>query len=330
MACINPNDPEFLKILARVGNPILAEIEFDKQNISQPASPKLISLMKEFIKQIGVDYKLVSDVVVDGKKEDANGVALIMQKLIQVVEGKEDEALPEEAMHFAVEIIKQTNPKLYQKLLKEINGHPKLNEVVANYGNDPRYQKDGKRDFLKLKEEAIAKVLANRLEDVVARTWWDSIVDYLKGLFFARSGFDQASIDVLSFYSDVNLRESFLEQAAEQANIYDLSKNLGYRPKTATPAHVKLDVFQVIPASGSGANVAPDFNYALSIKSGMRVRSTNSNTSTRFRTLDVINFAYSSSYDATEVSVYEVDPATNTPTYFLLKKQVNAVSGEIK
>ncbi len=136
--------------------------------------------------------------------------------------------------------------------------------------------------------------------------------------------------DVLSFYSDVNLRESFLEQAAEQANIYDLSKNLGYRPKTATPAHVKLDVFQVIPASGSGANVAPDFNYALSIKSGMRVRSTNSNTSTRFRTLDVINFAYSSSYDATEVSVYEVDPATNTPTYFLLKKQVNAVSGEIK
>jgi len=198
MACINPNDPEFLKILARVGNPILAEIEFDKQNISQPASPKLISLMKEFIKQIGVDYKLVSDVVVDGKKEDANGVALIMQKLIQVVEGKEDEALPEEAMHFAVEIIKQTNPKLYQKLLKEINGHPKLNEVVANYGNDPRYQKDGKRDFLKLKEEAIAKVLANRLEDVVARTWWDSIVDYLKGLFFARSGFDQASIDVLT------------------------------------------------------------------------------------------------------------------------------------
>jgi hypothetical protein len=136
--------------------------------------------------------------------------------------------------------------------------------------------------------------------------------------------------DVLSFYSDVNLRESFLEQAAEQANIYDLSKNLGYRPKTATPAHVKLDVFQVIPASGSGANVAPDFNYALSIKSGMRVRSTNSNTATRFRTLDVINFAYSSSYDATEVSVYEVDPATNTPTYFLLKKQVNAVSGEIK
>lgn len=163
-----------------------------------PASPKLIKLMKEFIKSIGVDYKLVSDVVVDGVKQDANGVALIMQKLIQVVEGKEDVALPEEAMHFAVEIIRQTNPKLYQQLLKEINTHPKLNEVIALYGNDPAYQKDGRRDIVKLKEEAIAQVLANRLEDIVGRNWFEQIVDWLKSLFYTRSGFDQASMDVLS------------------------------------------------------------------------------------------------------------------------------------
>lgn len=164
----------------------------------QKASPKLISLMKEFIKSIGVDYKLVTDVVYNGQKVDANGAALIMQKLIQVVEGKEDVALPEEAMHFAVEIIKQTNPKLYQQLLKEINGHPVLQQVVDLYGNDPRYQLDGKRNYLKLKEEAIAQVLAGRLEDVLARTWWDKIVDFLKGLFSQRSGIDQASLDVLS------------------------------------------------------------------------------------------------------------------------------------
>ena len=164
----------------------------------KPASSKLISLMKEFIKQIGVDYKLVQDIVVNGKKQDANGVALIMQKLIQVVEGKEEEALPEEAMHFVVEIIKQTNPKLYQQLLKEINGHEVLNEVVATYGNHPDYQKDGKRDYLKLKEEAIAKVLVDRLEDGISKNWWDKIKDFLKGLFFGKSGFDQASMDVLS------------------------------------------------------------------------------------------------------------------------------------
>jgi hypothetical protein len=165
--------------------------------IEEKASPKLIKLMKEFIKQIGVDYKLVENIVVNGKKQDANGVALIMQKLIQVVEGQEDVALPEEAMHFAVEIIKQTNPKLYQQLLKEINDHSKLKEVVALYGDNPLYQKDGKRDYLKLKEEAIAQVLADRLEDAVGRTWWERILDWLTPRFL-KAGFDKASMDVLA------------------------------------------------------------------------------------------------------------------------------------
>lgn len=161
------------------------------------ASPQLIKLMKEFIKQIGVDYKLVSGIVVNGVKHDANGVALIMQKLIQVVEGQEDVALPEEAMHFAVEIIRQTNPRLYQQLLKEINGHPKLQEVVDLYGDHPLYQKDGKRDYLKLKEEAIAQVLADRMEDAVGRTWWERILDWLTPRFL-KAGFDKASMDVLA------------------------------------------------------------------------------------------------------------------------------------
>ena len=164
--------------------------------IPSTASPKLIKLMKEFIKQIGVDYKLVENIVVNGVKQDANGVALIMQKLIQVVEGQEDVALPEEAMHFAVEIIKQTNPKLYQQLLKEINGHPKLQEVIDLYGNHPLYQKDGRRDIAKLKEEAIAQVLADRMEDAVGRTWWQKILDWLTPTFL-KSGFDKASMDVL-------------------------------------------------------------------------------------------------------------------------------------
>jgi hypothetical protein len=96
---------------------------------------------------------------------------------------------------------------------------------------------------------------------------------------------------------------------------------LGYKPKTAMPAYVTLDVFQVVPAIGSGANVIPDYNYALSIQPGMRVKPASGNTSI-FRTLDSINFAYSSSYDTTDVTIYDVDPSTKTPTYFLLKKKI--------
>lgn len=132
--------------------------------------------------------------------------------------------------------------------------------------------------------------------------------------------------DVLSFYADTNLRESILSQASEQTNVFDLAHMLGYKAKTVTPAHATIDVFQLVPAKGSGSAVTPDFDYALSIKPNMRVKAGN----ITFRTTDSINFAYSSSYDPTEVSVYEVDPATKTPTYFLLKKQANTVSGEVK
>lgn len=131
--------------------------------------------------------------------------------------------------------------------------------------------------------------------------------------------------DVLSFYADTNLRETLMNQATEQANIFDIAATLGYKAKTVTPSHVTLDVFQLAPASGSGINVKPDYDYALSINS-LRAKS----GIIMFRSLDSIDFSFSSSLDPTEVSVYEVDPSTKTPTYFLLKKQVKAVSGEIK
>ena len=64
--------------------------------------------------------------------------------------------------------------------------------------------------------------------------------------------------DVLSYYADNNLKESLLEQATERTNIYDLAKSLGYRPKNAIPAYVTLDVYQLVPATGTGTNVRPD------------------------------------------------------------------------
>ena len=134
--------------------------------------------------------------------------------------------------------------------------------------------------------------------------------------------------DVLSFYSDNNLKESMLEQASERGNIYDIAKSLGYSPKNVVPAYVNLNVYQLIPSIGTGANVAPDFNYALTIKPGMQIKQKNGTAV--FRTLDSVDFSYSSSIDATEITVYESNDTTLTPTYYLLKKSARAVSGEIK
>ncbi len=174
------------------------------------ASSSTIAKLKEFVKSIGVSISEVKQIVVNGKKMDANGVALLAQKLIQIVNGKEDVALPEEAMHFAVEILDQNNDPLFKKMLSEINGYETYNRVLANYSTNPLYQTpDGKPDIRKLKKEAIAQVLAevviNKNEgrtekpEKIAKTqtWWQEILEALKSIFF-KSGFDQAALKILS------------------------------------------------------------------------------------------------------------------------------------
>jgi hypothetical protein len=134
--------------------------------------------------------------------------------------------------------------------------------------------------------------------------------------------------DVLSYYADNNLKESLLQYASEKSNVYDLARALGYNAKNAIPSYVDLDVYQLVPSIGSGANIRPDFTYALNIKPGMRVNQDSGPAS--FRTLDSINFSLSSSLSPTEITIYETDDATNTPIYYLLKKTTRAVSGTVK
>jgi hypothetical protein len=132
--------------------------------------------------------------------------------------------------------------------------------------------------------------------------------------------------DVLSFYLDNQVQENFLEYAKQTNNLYTLAYMMGYRPKVTSAAITTLDVYQQIPASGS--SYAPDFNYAMIIEEGMQVRS-NVNNSNYFYCPNRVNFNLSSSIDPTEISVYTTDGGGNPNTY-LLKKQTQALSGQIK
>jgi hypothetical protein len=210
-----------------------------EETLPSNTSPKTLKIIRDFLEKVGVNVNIVKEIVVNGVKYDANGVAQVMQQLISVVEGKEAQALPEEAMHFAVSIIKQTNPKLYQKLMKEINGYEMLTQVFRTYGNDPLYQKDGKPDVIKLKEEAIAKVLVDKIINksegitdrpenlATAQSWWRSIVDWIKDLLYIKSGFDQVTIDIISG-KDIGTADQIGEeqdatflQKSKQDNVYD-------------------------------------------------------------------------------------------------------------
>lgn len=218
---------------------------------SSTASPETIATIKDFLKRIGVDIKKLQEVVIGGVKQDANGAALIAQRLIQIVEGKENVALTEEAMHFAVEIIEQTNPVLFNKLLKEINSYNVLADVFKNYSSKPLYQINGKPDIRKLKKEAIAKILTETIilqnegslekPFLLAKTqsWWNDILDFIKSLF-VKSGFDRAAMDVLSGKNigtvevlqndDVYLQTSIDKQSNVWDRIVEIGKTIDKLP----------------------------------------------------------------------------------------------------
>jgi hypothetical protein len=104
---------------------------------------------------------------------------------------------------------------------------------------------------------------------------------------------------------------------------------LGYRPKISSAAIVNLDVYQQLPTVNiGGGDVAPDFTYAMTIEQGMQVKS-NVDTSVLFYVPQKINFATSSSMDPTTIEVYTIN-SSNIPTSYLLKKTVQALSGQVK
>jgi hypothetical protein len=133
--------------------------------------------------------------------------------------------------------------------------------------------------------------------------------------------------DVLSFYQDVQLQETFLQYAKEPGNLYTLAYMMGYRPKISTAATVDLDVYQRIPSKLSGGQWVPDYNYAVTLSENTQLQST-TNPPIKFLIDNKINFSFSSSYDPTEVTVYADDGVK--PTLFLLKKRAKSISAEVK
>jgi len=133
--------------------------------------------------------------------------------------------------------------------------------------------------------------------------------------------------DVLSFYVDNQVQETFIQYARQTQNLYELAYLLGYKPRVTSAATVIFDVYQQVPATISASVAIPDYTYALQVPENTTVTS-NLTSSLKFLIQDNIDFTVSSSLDPTEVTVYST--ANNAPTYYLLKKQRQAISATIK
>ena len=128
--------------------------------------------------------------------------------------------------------------------------------------------------------------------------------------------------DVMSFYLDNQIEETFIEYAREDKNLFALAYMFGYRPIVTSVATVDIDIYQQIPALGSSP-YSPDFSYCVFLAENTIVNNSISGGS-NFLIQDSVNFSFSSSSDPTEVSVYSINGGN--PEFYLLKKTRKAIS----
>jgi hypothetical protein len=130
--------------------------------------------------------------------------------------------------------------------------------------------------------------------------------------------------DSLSYYVDDTLKESLMVHSDDIENVIALSQYLGYKPKVSSPSVTTLSVYQLVPSIGSGADNTFDSTYLLRIKEGMRCESTNA---VQFITQDVVDF---SDEREREITIYQRDGVSGEASFYLVKKQVQAISAELK
>ena len=130
--------------------------------------------------------------------------------------------------------------------------------------------------------------------------------------------------DILSFYQDTQLQETFLQYAKNPSNLYTLAYMMGYRPKVTSAAEVELTVTQRVQATGT--NYTPNWNQAIKISENASIAATIGEDLT-FLTQNTIDFKFSSSYDPTDVRIYSLDDGN--PAEYLLTKKAKAISGKI-
>ena len=130
--------------------------------------------------------------------------------------------------------------------------------------------------------------------------------------------------DSLSYYIDDTLKESLMVHADDIENVIALSQYLGYKPKVSSPAVTTLSVYQLVPSIGNGTDNTYDETYLLRIKEGMLVESTNG---VSFITQDVVDFSDDTNR---EITIYRTDSISGETSFYLVKKQVQAISAEIQ
>ena len=168
------------------------------------------------------------------------------------------------------------------------------------------------RDFSSIKEELL---------NYTKRYYPDSFQDFSEASFGSLM-LDTVAYagDVLSYYLDYQVNESFLDTALEYQNVVKLSRQLGYKFK-GVPISTGIVTFYItVPASADG--ISPDLTYAPILERGTKVISEDGLAFTLNEDVDF-------SSNSVEYIVSNVDGTTGIPTRYAIRSYGQVISGEI-
>ena len=126
--------------------------------------------------------------------------------------------------------------------------------------------------------------------------------------------------DILSFYLDYQVNESFLDSALEYDNVVRLARQMGWKFTDSSTSVGRAQFYVTVPVDASGA---PDTTYYPILRAGSQFNSIDGKMFTL--TEDVLFSA-----PGNEIIITAVEAATNSPIEFAVKASGKVISGRIE
>ena len=124
--------------------------------------------------------------------------------------------------------------------------------------------------------------------------------------------------DILSFYLDYQMNETFLDSAVEYNNVVKLARQLGYKLQTSPSSYGKMTFFIEVPAGSPG--LGPDPTLIPVLQAGSTFTSTGGGFYTLLEDVDFDK-------EGNQVVVGSADSTTGAPLTYVIRAIGTAVSG---
>ena len=167
------------------------------------------------------------------------------------------------------------------------------------------------RDFSSIKDDLV---------NYAKRYYPDTFKDFNEASFGALM-LDMVSYvgDQLSFYTDFQANESFIDSAIQYENVVRLAKQMGFKFPGAATASGVCSFYVLVPANANGRG--PDINYFPILQRGSILSAGGGAVYTLNENVDFTE-------STNEITVARVDESTGAPTFFAVKASGEVISGQ--